>query len=295
MRVYLFLLAGAISAGCGGGPAQTCRGAGSGCAVSNDCCSSFICLNSVCTTPLACRSVGQACAVAADCCSGLACSKTCVAPPSPPTCSAPVSCTGGRSYKSCSTGTSTYYKCSDGTVFTCATASNCAAATAAVAAWCSATSSCRTAGQTCSPSAGCCSSLICSGGACTNPATCRNQGQSCAFTSDCCGQLVCYSGSCEIAGMTWSLTNNSISGIYVRFYDESTNPALVWPDSTNAYTLDVGQTVDIPLACTPGHQICYGAEDDAFTGYWGVGLDNANACTSCCYSCDGQTHPIVLQ
>lgn len=279
-----------VFVGCGGGGGGNCRVAGQTCSVTTDCCNPDVCTSNICTTPLTCRSSGDACAVTTDCCSGLACLGGKCA--NGPTCSNTTSCSGGRNYQSCSTGSSTYYKASDGMIFTCATTTNCTDAAKAVVAWCGG-ASCRAIGQTCALSSDCCNPLTCMGGTCRNAATCRNQGQACAKTADCCGMLVCFSGSCSPAGVTWKLSDLHGARVWLRFYDETAN--LVWPDNTNAYFLDAGQTFSYPLDCTPGDSICYGAEDDARTGYWGVGLDNQYTCNSCCATCDGKTYSDTLQ
>jgi hypothetical protein len=94
--------------------------------------------------------------------------------------------------------------------------------------------------------------------------------------------------------MTWQMTDSYGSTVYLRFYDETPQPPLVWPDASNDYYINNGQTLSYPLACTPGDTVCYGAENATATAFWGVNIDNSQTCTACCFSCDGQTHAIAF-
>jgi hypothetical protein len=93
--------------------------------------------------------------------------------------------------------------------------------------------------------------------------------------------------------MTWSMTDSYSGAVDLRFFDTTAN--LVWPDATNAYYITHGQTIAYPLACSPGHQVCYGGADDATqTLAWGAGIDGTMSCTNCCGTCNGQTYAINL-
>jgi hypothetical protein len=92
--------------------------------------------------------------------------------------------------------------------------------------------------------------------------------------------------------MTWAMTDSYGATIDLRFYDETAG--LAWPNSTEVYFVISGQTLSYPLACTPGHLVCYGAENQSQTAYWGVDIDNSQSCASCCFSCDGQVHAITF-
>lgn len=290
MNKIAALVFAAALIGCGATSSPSCRTDGQACAETTDCCSAFVCTIGRCTAGSTCSKAGETCGSTADCCSSLTCTGgKCV---TAPTCGAPKPCTGGRSYQSCSTGKATYYKCSDGTIFTCASATNCTAAATAVVAWCNATG-CRTVGQTCAGTSDCCNPLTCQGGTCRNAAMCRTQGQACAQTSDCCNPLVCYAGTCSVAGMTWTIKNLYGIRTWARFY--TADCRLVWPDNVNAYPINNGQTGTYALDCTPGESVCYGAEDDGRSVYWGVDLDCGSSCNACCYPCDGKTHPVTLQ
>jgi len=233
---------------------------------------------------------GQSCSTSADCCSSFATLScvdgTCQAPQQTPACG-PTNCAGccdvtgrcltGITTGSCGTGGDACKicrlpgKCSGGMCVSTA---------------------CSSAGASCATTANCCSPLVCGGGTCRSATACRSQGQACAVSSDCCGSLVCFSGQCAVAGMTWQIANQYGSNINLRFFDETMS--LVWPDANDVYFITPGQTLDYPLACTPGDQVCYGADNDAQTVAWGVGIYDNMACPSCCASCDGQVHSIAL-
>ncbi|HME56863.1 MAG TPA: hypothetical protein VKF63_00885 [Terracidiphilus sp.] len=73
--------------------------------------------------------------------------------------------------------------------------------------------------------------------------------------------------------------------VFYKFFDET--DSLVWPSSTQAYTIQYGETYTSNLSCNTGAKICYGASDDGndAIGYWGVGSSNLESCTNCCYTC----------
>jgi hypothetical protein len=70
-------------------------------------------------------------------------------------------------------------------------------------------------------------------------------------------------------------------GLYVRFFDETNN--LVFPNSSQVYTINSGRTGTIKISVKRGAKICYGVETADLDGYyWGVSLDNSQSCASCC-------------
>lgn len=80
--------------------------------------------------------------------------------------------------------------------------------------------------------------------------------------------------------------------VQIEFYSQNRNFA--WPGGNKAYNLDDSQIHQFSLNCRSGEKICYGAW---VTGnqsrYWGTGLGGRQACSKCCFTCDGGQTPII--
>jgi hypothetical protein len=121
---------------------------------------------------------------------------------------------------------------------------------------------------------------------------------------DCCQDCGCNmgfacmpNGICQNVG-TSSLTFNVTEAcgvtnrVQVRFFDRADRNH--WPeDETQAFIIQPGQSVSIPLACTNGSTVCYGANSVEDGLYWGVGIDGTKACDSCCSTCNGLQTPNI--
>jgi hypothetical protein len=82
-------------------------------------------------------------------------------------------------------------------------------------------------------------------------------------------------------------------GLLVRFFDKTNN--LVWPNSSQAYTIGAGGSANFPLSCKTGAQICYGGSTNPETSYyWGVGLQDNESCDHCCATCDNAAYSFTL-
>jgi hypothetical protein len=88
------------------------------------------------------------------------------------------------------------------------------------------------------------------------------------------------------AEVTFMMRNNHPNALEVELYSQDRNH--VWPGGGEVYVLDDGETKSMALSCNQGESICYGAwiKGDQET-YWGVGPNNAQTCTDCCYTCTG--------
>ncbi|MFM2278279.1 MAG: hypothetical protein RLZZ444_510 [Pseudomonadota bacterium] len=86
--------------------------------------------------------------------------------------------------------------------------------------------------------------------------------------------------------VTFSIRNSHPNAVEVELYSQDRDH--VWPGNGEIYLFDDGETKEIPLSCQSGEKICYGAwiSGDRET-YWGVGPDNQQSCTDCCYTCEG--------
>lgn len=106
--------------------------------------------------------------------------------------------------------------------------------------------------------------------------------------------LIGASATASADEVTFTIRNNHPNALELQLYSQ--NRSHIWPGPDEVYYLDDGEAKDVPLSCRSGESICYGAwiAGDQDT-YWGVGPNNANRCTDCCYVCGaGDTEEIVL-
>lgn len=84
--------------------------------------------------------------------------------------------------------------------------------------------------------------------------------------------------------ITFNLENESDYDIQIEFYSQDRSHA--WPGGDQAYNLASGKENEYRLQCRDGEKICYGAwVKGKSSTYWGVGLQNKQACESCCQTC----------
>ena len=82
--------------------------------------------------------------------------------------------------------------------------------------------------------------------------------------------------------------NDGVSLRYRAFSATSptARPDRVWPSSSETYVAQVvEQAYTHRLSCTPGRNICFGAEGSDGQGRWGVGIDGDRSCNDCCVTC----------
>jgi hypothetical protein len=94
--------------------------------------------------------------------------------------------------------------------------------------------------------------------------------------------------------LEWNVQSQHPNIVSLEFYSQDYSRA--WPGDGEVYLLDDYDTKSFVLSCETGEQICYGAwvrgDDNA---YWGVGRDDSNNCSDCCYVCGGgATKTMVL-
>jgi hypothetical protein len=99
----------------------------------------------------------------------------------------------------------------------------------------------------------------------------------------------------EETTITFRVQNTYRYWAQVVFYSQNRNAA--WPGSDRAYDLKDSSIRRFHLRCRVGERICYGGW---VTGgqrpHWGVGLNNRDNCTDCCWSCAPvETPPIILR
>ena len=94
--------------------------------------------------------------------------------------------------------------------------------------------------------------------------------------------------------VTFIMNNGHPNAVRVELYSQDRNQ--VWPGGNQTYYLDDSETKEIGLSCNSGESICYGAwiDGDEST-YWGVGPNDKEQCSDCCYTCEsGETEEINL-
>jgi hypothetical protein len=96
------------------------------------------------------------------------------------------------------------------------------------------------------------------------------------------------------ADVTFVMKNSHPYAVELELYSQDRNH--VWPGNNQVFYLDDGETKEIPLSCREGESICYGAWVSGDQGtYWGVGPENTEDCSDCCYICEGgETEEIEL-
>jgi hypothetical protein len=70
-----------------------------------------------------------------------------------------------------------------------------------------------------------------------------------------------------------------------------------WPGGNRVYAFNDSETHTMRIACLGGEKVCYGAWPTGDTSkYWGVGHNNSQRCSNCCYTCNyTQTQVITLR
>lgn len=83
-----------------------------------------------------------------------------------------------------------------------------------------------------------------------------------------------------------SIESHHPNVVSLEFYSQDYNRA--WPGDGQVYLLDDSQTHEYNLNCESGETICFGAwVRNQSDSYWGVGMNNSQRCTDCCYVCGG--------
>jgi hypothetical protein len=92
----------------------------------------------------------------------------------------------------------------------------------------------------------------------------------------------------------WRFANQSGQPVSIELYSQK-RQGHVWPGDGQVWTLPGnGATYTNPINCQRHEKICYGAwlpNDE--TSYWGVGRNNRQVCTDCCYDCTGRQTQVI--
>lgn len=83
-----------------------------------------------------------------------------------------------------------------------------------------------------------------------------------------------------------TIKSNADYKVYLRFFSQTYDRSWPGPKSSAAWVLNDYARHTYNLSCATGEKICYGAwvAGDR-SEYWGVGANDRNSCTSCCFTC----------
>lgn len=98
----------------------------------------------------------------------------------------------------------------------------------------------------------------------------------------------------EAAKFNWRWKNRSGETVHVELYSQARNH--VWPGNGRVWVVPPDHvSYSNPITCRRGEKICYGAwvagNPDL---YWGVGKDDRQRCTNCCYRCRGRQSSVIV-
>jgi len=95
---------------------------------------------------------------------------------------------------------------------------------------------------------------------------------------------VALSAPATAENMNWQIRSDYPYIVSLEFYSQDRNHS--WPGGGKAYILDDSAVHSYNLSCSYGETICYGAWVRGNSDkYWGVGRDNSQYCSDCCYDC----------
>jgi hypothetical protein len=90
----------------------------------------------------------------------------------------------------------------------------------------------------------------------------------------------------------WKFRSYHKNAVELSFYSQNRN--LEWPGNGRVHVLRDYDVHNYSLNCVKGEKICYGAwVQGASSSYWGGGQGGKQACSSCCYTCNGGQTPVI--
>lgn len=99
--------------------------------------------------------------------------------------------------------------------------------------------------------------------------------------------LLCLLSTSALAGsMSFTFKSNAEYAVMLEFASQDRDHQ--WPGNGNAYKIEDYDAHAYKISCVNGENICYGAwVENTSDEYWGVGMDNGQRCTDCCWVCKG--------
>jgi len=88
------------------------------------------------------------------------------------------------------------------------------------------------------------------------------------------------------ADMLFYVKNGTRNALAVEVFSQDRDHA--WPGGDQVWLFEPGQKKTVPISCTSGERVCYGAwvnGNDRIS--WGVGPDGDKDCKGCCLVCLG--------
>lgn len=105
--------------------------------------------------------------------------------------------------------------------------------------------------------------------------------------------LVALSQSATADTMRYFMNNASSRAVVVELSSSETGQR--WPGDGKVFLLEKGERKMVPVECTAGERLCYGAwarGDDGVS--WGIGPDGDRICTDCCVTCADRARPELV-
>ncbi len=99
--------------------------------------------------------------------------------------------------------------------------------------------------------------------------------------------LLCLASNVAFADtLSFTFKSNAQYSVMLEFTSQGRDHQ--WPGNGQAYKIDDYDAHTYKIACIQGESICYGAWVEGATDeYWGVGMDNGQRCSDCCWVCKG--------
>ncbi len=86
--------------------------------------------------------------------------------------------------------------------------------------------------------------------------------------------------------LTFKIRSYHKNSVELAFYSQNRNHE--WPGNNKVYVIKDYEVHDYKLSCVKGEKICFGAwVQGAAKTYWGGGRGGKQACSSCCFTCNG--------
>ena len=105
--------------------------------------------------------------------------------------------------------------------------------------------------------------------------------------------LTTGAASAQHETIQFRVKSNYAYQVQLSFYSQDRN--IVWPGGGRAYTLNDSNVHTYNLTCVGGERICYGAWVTGNANkYWGVGYQNKQRCSNCCWVCNGPVSPLQV-
>lgn len=102
-----------------------------------------------------------------------------------------------------------------------------------------------------------------------------------------------FAAPAQADSLTFKMKSFHKYSVDIKFFSQNRNH--YWPSATSHWTINNYNVNDYRLTCIRGERICFGAATSGSGRMsWGMGLSGKNGCTSCCYTCGGDTSTNII-